>query len=404
MYDPEVTAILNRTLIREQISQLAHTPGNYIFIYGKTGTGKTTLVESVLKDCDVITFNANDMRNKGIFEEIEKISHTSNNVIHMFQRKLRQMVAVIDELESVNTGDRSAINSLIKVIQKKPPCSIIFICNDQIDKKISELMKYCTVFTLEPPTHNEMRKIAEYYGLTTEPFVLEELIHKSNSDIRKFLANVKMSKKIGLKNLCGVLHLNDAMLTMKNIVHSLINVKKTPEENQIFNSDVNRMMLSLIWHENITDYLDSEHFKELYYEFLTNMCESDCIDRVAFYKQLWNLSEMTSITKILHNHWIVSDHLLNDATEVRFTKVLTKYSSEYNNHFFIQGLCIRHGCDRETLFKLAQEMNVKTIGAASATFTKPPFKMTQLEAKRLYKFINKIDYVSKDSSVEDFES
>lgn len=399
MYDPKITTILERDAIRETICELIHSPSNYIFVYGSSGTGKTAMVDSVLTDYDVMYYNAFDMRNKNIFDEIAKTSNTSNNVVHMFQKKVRQTVVIIDELESVNTGDRSAINSLIKMIQKKPVCSIICICNQQIDKKISDLMKQCHVFFLESPTHEQMRRIMQLYEVSSE-----ELIHKSNSDLRKLMTNISISKQVGLKNLCDVLYLNDTILTMKNIVYTLINVKKTPEENQIFNTDVNRMMLSLIWHENIIDYLDPEHFHDQYFQFLTNMCVSDCIDRVAFHRQLWNLSEMTSITKVLHNHWNISPYLNCDASEVRFTKVLTKYSSEYNNHFFIQGLCNRHGCDRDTLIKLANEANVHTLSSASATFTKPPFKMTQLEARRLYKFINKIDYVIKEEVKEEAES
>ena len=36
--------------------------------------------------------------------------------------------------------------------------------------------------------------------------------------------------------------------------------------------------------------------------------------------------------------------------EVRFTKVLTKYSTEYNNYLFIQNLCFTLGMDQKDLF------------------------------------------------------
>lgn len=37
-------------------------------------------------------------------------------------------------------------------------------------------------------------------------------------------------------------------------------------------------------------------------------------------------------------------------TEIRFTKVLTKYSTEYNNSLFIQKLCQKLGMDKKDLF------------------------------------------------------
>ena len=51
---------------------------------------------------------------------------------------------------------------------------------------------------------------------------------------------------------------------------------------------------------------------------------------------------MSSLIKTFYNNYIFhnnTDHLqLNDLNEVRFTKVLTKYSTEYNNSLFIQDL------------------------------------------------------------------
>ena len=37
-------------------------------------------------------------------------------------------------------------------------------------------------------------------------------------------------------------------------------------------------------------------------------------------------------------------------SEVRFTKVLTKYSTEYNNAVFIQNLCQQLGMDKKDTF------------------------------------------------------
>ena len=45
--------------------------------------------------------------------------------------------------------------------------------------------------------------------------------------------------------------------------------------------------------------------------------------------------------------------------EVRFTKVLTKYSTEYNNSLFIQNLCQQLGMDKKDLFGFFVEMKSK---------------------------------------------
>ena len=50
---------------------------------------------------------------------------------------------------------------------------------------------------------------------------------------------------------------------------------------------------------------------------------------------------MSSIIKTLYNNKILFDDETkkNQIGDVRFTKVLTKYSTEYNNMIFINNMC-----------------------------------------------------------------
>ena len=57
-----------------------------IYVYGNPGSGKTYFVKSTLKklDYDVITFDAGDVRNKNIIENITKHNMSDTNIISMF--------------------------------------------------------------------------------------------------------------------------------------------------------------------------------------------------------------------------------------------------------------------------------------------------------------------------------
>jgi hypothetical protein len=90
---------------------------------------------------------------------------------------------------------------------------------------------------------------------------------------------------------------------------------------------------------------------------LDNICFADYIDRITFQKQIWQFNEMSSLIKTFKNnkkyHTMMQNNenqpklVLND---IRFTKVLTKYSTEYNNSIFIQNLCQELSMDKKDIF------------------------------------------------------
>ena len=111
-------------------------------------------------------------------------------------------------------------------------------------------------------------------------------------------------------------------------------------------NETDRTSIGLLYHENIIDYLeklnknDKEKIINVYSKLLSNITFSDYIDRITFQKQIWIFNEMTSLIKTMYNNYIFSENKknkkINIDNEIRFTKVLTKYSTEYNNITFIQ--------------------------------------------------------------------
>jgi hypothetical protein len=102
-----------------------------------------------------------------------------------------------------------------------------------------------------------------------------------------------------------------------------------------------RTSLSLLLHENIIKLfhtnLSSADLK-IYKKILQNFAFCDCIDKNIFLYQIWQLNDITYIIKIFYNNFILyQNNLLRhiDQKDIIFTKILTKYSSEYNNFNFI---------------------------------------------------------------------
>ena len=96
---------------------------------------------------------------------------------------------------------------------------------------------------------------------------------------------------------------------------------------------------------------------KIYKKILKNICFSDYIDRVTFQRQIWQLNENESILKTFYNNHILHYYMNKNKidvtfnpSEIRFTKVLTKYSTEYNNQLFINFLCTELMMDISDLF------------------------------------------------------
>lgn len=142
-----------------------------IYVYGDPGTGKTTFVTNILKemDYDIVKYDAGDVRNTSVIEDIAKHNMSDKNIMSLFNKKVRKIAIIMDEIDGMNNGDKGGINSLIKLIRPKKTKKqkleevsinpIICIGNYKVDKKIKELMKVSNVIELKTPTKLEIENI-----------------------------------------------------------------------------------------------------------------------------------------------------------------------------------------------------------------------------------------------------
>ena len=153
-----------------------------------------------------------------------------------------------------------------------------------------------------------------------------------------------------LKNILNVKTFNE---DTNKITQSLISKPYKMDEHNMLMNETDRTVVALLLHENIIDLLKTNQHLLFYKHFLQNFCIGDYFDRISFQKQLWIFNEMTYYIKILHNYYLYQkmDMFSRKSDDYRFTKVLTKYSNEYNNNTFIIGLCSRLNCSKKELYK-----------------------------------------------------
>ena len=68
---------------------------------------------------DIISFDAGDVRNKNIIENITKHNMSDKNVLSLFYNTTKKIAIIMDEIDGMNSGDKGGINALIKLIRPK---------------------------------------------------------------------------------------------------------------------------------------------------------------------------------------------------------------------------------------------------------------------------------------------
>jgi len=344
-----------------------------IYIYGNPGSGKTEFIVNLLREqnYDIIKYDAGDIRNKSIIDTITKHNMSDKNIMSMFEKKVKKIVIVMDEIDAMNNGDKSGINSLIKLIRPKKTKKqkveevsfnpIICIGNYQINKKIKELMKVCHTFELKTPSNEQISSLLLSMNLKFDKVLNDNIISFIQGDLRKLVSIYQMA---GKQN--NILQ-NDIIETIfqpksynddsKKLTQHLINNNYPIEQHKVLMNETDRTTVALLWHENIIDVL-AKYKKDIsipfYQTVLDNICFADYIDRITFQNQAWQFNEMSSLIKTFYNNKLYHEQFIKkpkfNPVEVRFTKVLTKYSTEYNNSLFIKTLCQQLSMDQKDMF------------------------------------------------------
>jgi len=394
------------------------------YVYGNPGAGKTTFVKNILKELnyDVITFDAGDIRNKTIIEGITHNSMSVNNIISLFHKKNKPIAILMDEIDGMNNGDKGGINALIKLIRPKKTkkqkleqctyCPIICVSNYHIDKKISELIKICDNFELKCPTTSQMEYVIEDLMPKLDNGLIPNLLDYLQNDLRKLLSiyNIYVNRCSLLKNeiLQNIFTPKTYNLDSKVITKDILNNSLDLHQHNNVMNDTDRTIVGLLYHENIIDtfkYSNKRISIPFYRKILNNICYADYIDRVTFQKQIWQFNEMSSLIKSFHNNYLCykKPHLVNikPVSEVRFTKILTKYSTEYNNEIFIQALCQKLGLDKKDMISFFLE-NQHKLNDDDLAILLDRYEINKLDISRIKKYISQ--YFLKDEPLNEVDN
>ena len=406
----DINKIVEREKIAECIKQhILKKDTSGIYIYGDYGIGKTQFVVRLLKEMgyDVLIYDTNHVRNAAFFHEISKNGISNKNVTSMFHEKSKEAVLVMDEIDGMIANDKGGISALIKLIQPHKKIAnatakhlpIFCIASNKTNKKVKDLMKVCKVFELKKPTVPQMQVIlAELLPGEENNSKIIEMVQGDLRKLRRFIdVYHKSNSRDKMAQWIDYVHTKYSNDDAKTVVKKLMEAPCPIQEHAYINES-DRSIIGLLWHENIVDVLAKDKKKSIpfYIRQLENICFSDYIERITFQKQIWQLNEMCSLIKTMYNNKLLFDEknkmngkmngIMNGIIikEIRFTKILTKYSTEYNNSLFLYHLCQLLGFDISDLL-----VYFSTMDATREQELLKHTEITKLDIKRMQRYIEK---------------
>jgi len=343
----------------------------YLYVYGDNGIGKTTIIKTIIAG---LNYNINYIDcncNKLSIDELFNI-YTNRDVYSLFLNNVKSNAIILDNIGYYLYNDKSYLTNLIKLLKKNIKTKynkfipFIIINNNQEDKKYSELAKLSYNLKIHPPSNLELEIIIKKQF----PNILD--LPNNNCIISNILSylNNKYYKLNNLKyyythNIIQVKFDNSYNYSYNSIKNSNTNIKLLTKNFLEYSYSLNnldiinffdRTSLTLLLHENIIKLFSSSltlQDLKIYKEILKNYIFCDCIDKNIFLYQIWQLNDIVYIIKIYFNNLILHKHKLLKSinlNDIIFTKILTKYSSEYNNYNFIFNSTQKYSLNKKNLF------------------------------------------------------
>lgn len=357
-----------------------------VFVHGPPGAGKTEFVLRVIRDMRFtpIRYGASDIRNKVVISSFDANHTASVNIMDVFSQSgaASNLVTVLDDVDSI-FKDKGGADCLIRMVRPASSASgvpvrsatpIVCVGNSKKDKKVAALTAACSfVVHLHAPSDAQVvallsEAFPEYAALPD--YVRAHAAAYVQHDLRKLAFLVRAaSAGLTVDLLCDLFHLKVANESSKTVTKTLLTAPR-PLANHLSIPESNRATVLLLWHENVAGLIDRwprERAVAFYLRAMDNICLADRVACTTFQNQNGSIGDMCSIVRTFYNTHLLhqtkggafnepEDPAGKEELDIVFTKLLTKYSTEFNNGGFVRKLCQRIDVDIPDLIVVFREL------------------------------------------------
>ena len=221
----------------------------HLLLYGKAGTGKTTLAKILVNhiECDYIYINASDENNVD----------TVRNKVKMFASTLGfkdYKVIILDECDYITPNAQAALRNLMETFSKH--CRFILTCNF-VERIIDPIQSRCQTFQVIPPNKNDVAK--HLHNILTQENVdydredLAILVNSGYPDIRRVINGAQR------QSVDGKLVIDKQSIVENDYKLKLLEILEKQDKKSAFNN-----VRQLLADAKVTDFADL--FRLLYDE------------------------------------------------------------------------------------------------------------------------------------------
>ena len=155
----------------------------HLLLYGKAGTGKTTLAKLLVNniECDYMYINASD----------ENSVDTVRNKVRGFASTMGfkdYKIIILDECDYITPNAQAALRNLMETFSKH--CRFILTCNF-VERIIDPIQSRCQSFQVIPPSKKEvaihMTNILKEEGVASKMDDIAGLVNAGYPDIRRVI-------------------------------------------------------------------------------------------------------------------------------------------------------------------------------------------------------------------------
>ncbi len=221
----------------------------HLLLYGKAGTGKTTLAKLLVKniECDYLYINASDENN------VDTVRTKVKNFASTIGFKDMKVI-ILDECDYITPNAQAALRNLMETFSKH--CRFVLTCNF-VERIIDPIQSRCQSFQVIPPNKNDVAK--HLHNILTQESVdydredLGILVNSGYPDIRRVINGAQR------QSLGGKLTIDKQSIVENDYKMKLLEILKTQDRKNAFKN-----IRQLLADAKVTDFADL--FRLLYDE------------------------------------------------------------------------------------------------------------------------------------------